>query len=72
MSRVLIGAFLCGVALLVAALVVATASPSSQAAVVLVVTAAVVLFGVVVSIFAAAWRTKGWSLRHPGGGPRTP
>ena len=72
MSRVLSGAFLCGVALLVAALLVAIASPSSWAAVVLVTAAAVVLFGVMVAIFAASWRTKGWSLRHPGGGPRTP
>jgi hypothetical protein len=72
MSRVLFGAFLCGVALLAAALIAATASPASWAAVVLVIAAAAVLFGVVVAVFAASWRTKGWSLRHPGGGPRTP
>ena len=72
MSRMLGGGFIVGIVLLVLALAADAMSPSSHVAVVLVAAAAVVLFGVVVAIFAASWRTKGWSLRHPGGGPRTP
>ncbi len=71
MSRMLWWAFAIGLVLLGLALFVAVALPSSAMVVPLVAAAAVVFFGIVAAIFAMAWRTKGWSLRHPGGGPRT-
>jgi len=70
MTRILTVAVAIGLVLLLGAVLVAIAAPESSAAVPLVIVAAVVFVGIVFAIFGSAWRTKGWSTRHPGGDPR--
>jgi hypothetical protein len=70
MSRALLLASVVGLLLLAGAVLADLVAPSTSVAVPLVILAAIVFLGVVLAIFASAWRTKGWSLRHPGGQPR--
>jgi hypothetical protein len=71
-SRALTWAVIIGLGLLGAALLASTVASSSSLAVPLVTWSAIVFVGVVFVTFAIARRSKGWSLRHPGGGPRPP
>lgn len=66
MSRVLSWAFVIGLVLLAAGLLVGIAAPSSQVGAALVIVAVLDLAATAIAIFGVAWRTKGWSLRHPG------
>lgn len=70
MARVLKVASAVAVVLLLGAIMVSIAMPESPVAVLLLIVAAVVYVGIVFAIFGSAWRTKGWSIRHPGGDPR--
>jgi uncharacterized membrane protein len=69
MTRLLTLAVVAGLVLLLSAIVASIAVPESSIAVPLIAAAALVFVGIVFAIFASAWRTKGWSLRHPGGNP---
>jgi hypothetical protein len=62
MSRALTLGF--GIALVL--LAVGLLAPASPVAVPLVIVAGIIFAGIVFAIFGSAWRTKGWSLRHPG------
>ena len=62
MSRAIVLGF--GIALVL--LAVGLLAPSSPVSVPLVIMAFVILAATVFAIFGSAWRTKGWSLRHPG------
>jgi ABC-type transport system involved in multi-copper enzyme maturation permease subunit len=70
MTRLLTLAVAAGLVLLLCAIVASIAVPGSSIAVPLIAAAALVFVGIVIAIFASAWRTKGWSLHHPGGNPR--
>ena len=70
MARILTVAVAIGLVLLLGAILVDIAAPESSAAVPLLIVAAVVFSGIVFATLGSAWRTKGWSIRHPGGGPR--
>ena len=70
MARILTVAFAIGLVLLLGGIVATIAAPESSIAVPLVFVAAVVFVGIVFAVFGSAWRTKGWSIRHPGGDPR--
>jgi len=70
MTRILAIAVAIAVVLLLGAILATIAAPGSSVAVPFLVAAAVMFVGIVVAIFGSAWRTKGWSIRHPGGGPR--
>jgi hypothetical protein len=56
-----------GVALVLLAVGVLT--PSSPVAVLMVILAGITFTVIVFVIFGSAWRTKEWSLRHPGRRP---
>ena len=62
MSRAIVLGF--GIALVL--LAIGLLAPSSPVSVPLVIAAVIILAGTVLAIFGSAWRTKGWSLRHPG------
>jgi hypothetical protein len=66
MSRVVSWAFVIGLVLLAAGLLVGIAAPSSPVGAALVIAAVLDLAAISIAIFGMAWRTKGWSLRHPG------
>jgi membrane protein YdbS with pleckstrin-like domain len=70
MTRLLTVATAAGLDLLLCAILASIAVPESSIAVPFIAAAALVFVGIVFAIFASAWRTKGWSLRHPGGNPR--
>lgn len=70
MARTLALAFAIGLVLLFGAILADLAAPESSLSVPLIVAASVVFVGIVFAIFASAWRTKGWSIRHPGGESR--
>lgn len=70
MTRILAVAVAIGLVLLLGAILASIAAPDSSIAVPLLIVAAVVFVGIVFAIFASAWRTKGWSIHHPGGEPR--
>jgi hypothetical protein len=55
-----------GFVLAAATLLVMLVAPSSPLAVPLVIAAAAAFVVLIWMIFARAWRTKGWSIRHPG------
>ena len=55
-----------GLVLLTGTLLVLLAAPSSALAVPLVIAAPIPCGVLAWMIFARAWRTKGWSMRHPG------
>jgi len=69
MSRALTWAVVIGLGLLAAALLLASIDAPFSVVFLLLATAAVMFAGVACAIFAIAWRTKGWAVRHPGGGP---
>jgi hypothetical protein len=66
MSRTLTWAFVAGLIVLMIGLLAGVAVPSSPVGVALVMIAVVLLGAIAIAIFGMAWRTKGWSLRHPG------
>lgn len=66
MGRRLAAMAVVGVLLLFGAIVVSTVIPAPALAVPMVVAAGILFAIVVWAIFISAWRTKGWSLRHPG------
>ena len=63
MARAIVLGF--GIALVLLGLI-GLLAPSSPVSVPLVIAAFIILAGAVLAIFGSAWRTKGWSLRHPG------
>jgi len=70
MTRILAVAVAIALVLLLGGIVATIAAPASPLAVPLLAAAAIVFVGLVFAIFGSAWRTKGWSIRHLGGGPR--
>jgi hypothetical protein len=69
MTRLLTVAVAAGLVLLLCAILASIAVPGSSIAMPLIAAAALVFVAIVFAIFASAWRTKGWSLRHPGDNP---
>lgn len=66
MGRRLAVMFVIGVALVLGSVIVTNAAPSSWLPVPLFIVG-VILFGIIIwAVFVSAWRTKGWSIRHPG------
>lgn len=66
MARAVIGAVVIAVLLLLGAILISTETPQSMLAALLTIAAGILFGGVIWAIFISAWRTKGWSLRHPG------
>ncbi len=66
MGRVLASTFVICLAVLAVGLVIVTVAPTSPVVVPLVIAPFVGFAAIVCVVFARAWRTKGWSIRHPG------
>jgi hypothetical protein len=66
MSRVFRWTLSIGLVLVAATLLVMVVAPTSPLATALVIAAAIPFMVLVPMIFASAWHTKGWSIRHPG------
>ncbi len=66
MSRVFKWILRLAAILVAATLLVLIVEPSSPLVVPLVIAEAVAFLVLTWMIFAKAWRTKGWSIRHPG------
>ena len=55
-----------GLLLIFAAILASLIEPATALSVPFMIVAGILLAGVMWAVFAAAWQTKGWSLRHPG------
>ena len=58
--------FVICLALLVVGMIVATVAPSSPVVMPLVIAPFVGFAAIACAVLVRAWRTKGWSIRHPG------
>jgi hypothetical protein len=66
MGRALAGIFVVCLGLLAVGLFIGTVAPSSPVVVPLVIAPFIGFAAIVWAVFVSAWRTKGWSIRHPG------
>jgi len=66
MNRALACTFAVGLILLAAALLANVEAPIRPLAVPMLIASAILFGAVVWMIFVRAWRTKGWSIWHPG------
>jgi hypothetical protein len=66
MSRLFKWTLIGVLALVAAALIALIIAPSSPLAAALMIAATIPFLALIPYIFVRAWRTKGWSIRHPG------